>query len=109
MKKYYVYILRCEDMSLYTGITTDIEKRLKEHITKKGAKYTKSRGVKKLEIYFSCNGRSEASRIEYFFKKLSKRKKEELILDFKGLKECFWKELRIEIKNIEKNEKNILT
>lgn len=98
IKKYYVYVLRCEDMSLYTGITTDIEKRLKKHIMKRGAKYTKIKGVKKLEIYFSCDGRSEASRVEYLFKKLPKKKKEEFLLNFKALEDYLKEELNIEIK-----------
>lgn len=41
--KWIVYILECSDSSLYTGITNDLERRLEEHITGKGAKYTKHR------------------------------------------------------------------
>ncbi|MBQ3573901.1 MAG: GIY-YIG nuclease family protein, partial [Clostridia bacterium] len=37
---YYVYMMRCSDNSLYTGITTDLERRFEEHKSKKGAKYT---------------------------------------------------------------------
>ncbi|MGN1085721.1 MAG: GIY-YIG nuclease family protein, partial [Porcipelethomonas sp.] len=47
----YVYILRCEDNSLYTGITADLEKRIRQHIglLKGGAKYTRSHPVKYIE------------------------------------------------------------
>ena len=49
---YYIYMLRCEDNSIYTGIAKDLEHRLNEHFTKdeKCAKYTKSHKAKKLEI-----------------------------------------------------------
>ena len=49
---WYVYILRCKDNSLYTGITNNLEKRYQDHCEKKGAKYTKSHLVKKIEIFF---------------------------------------------------------
>lgn len=98
LKEYYVYILRCADDSLYTGITTNIEKRFNEHVEKRGAKYTKIKGVKRLEIYFKCFGRSDASKIEYVLKHINKEKKEELILDFKGLEEHIEKKLKIKIK-----------
>lgn len=97
LKKYYIYILRCNDLSLYVGITTDLKKRYNEHLEKRGAKYTK-RGIKKLEIFFSCLGRSEASRVEYFLKGLKKEKKERLILNFQELEELIEEKLNIKIK-----------
>ena len=66
--EYYVYIIRCQDNSLYTGITTDVERRYEEHKKGIGAKYTKIKKILKLEIFFSCLNRSEASKIEYFIK-----------------------------------------
>lgn len=77
---YFVYILECNDGSLYTGITTDIIKRLDEHNTKpSGAKYTKARRpVKLLYDEFSCD-RSSASKREYEIKKLTRLKKLQLI------------------------------
>lgn len=102
IKKYYIYILRCEDLSLYTGITIDIEKRYKEHLSGKGAKYTRGKGVKGIELYFSCEGRSKASKIEYFFKSFKKEKKERMLLDFENLKMEIEKKLGIKIKK-EKN------
>ncbi len=98
LKKYYIYVLRCKDSSLYTGITTDIKRRYREHMEKRGAKYTKSRGVERVELYFICYGRGDASRVEYFFKHLKKEKKEELILDFLKLEEYIEKKLKIKIK-----------
>ena len=76
---WYVYILRCKDNSLYTGITNNLEKRYQDHCEKKGAKYTKSHLVKKIEIFFQVNNRSEASKLEYKIKKMDKKSKENLI------------------------------
>lgn len=83
MNKYYIYMIRCSDNSLYTGITTDIDRRMLEHKNKtfKGAKYTKTHDFLKLEIYFETSSRSLASKAEYYIKKLSKVEKESIILD----------------------------
>jgi len=54
---YYVYIIRCVDQSLYTGIITNIEKRMKQHINHIGAKYTKSHQPLKLECVWQCKDR----------------------------------------------------
>ncbi len=73
-------MLRCEDNSIYTGITTNVEHRMKEHFTKiNGAKYTKSHEPKKLEAVWQTGNRKEACKLEYHIKKLPKIKKEELI------------------------------
>lgn len=78
---YYVYILRCNDNSLYTGITTDVERRLKEHCDGfRGAKYTKSRKPLKIEAVFEVNTKSDALKLEIQIKKLTKPKKESLVL-----------------------------
>lgn len=80
---YYTYILRCEDNSLYTGITTDLERRMLEHFSRgeKGAGYTKSHRFVSLEAAFQSCSRGKASRLEYLIKKLSKAKKEDIIED----------------------------
>lgn len=80
---YYTYMIRCEDNSLYTGITTDIERRFNEHYQKhiKGAKYTKSHEAIKIEAAWETANRSQASKLEYNLKKLSKQQKEKLIFD----------------------------
>ncbi len=74
-----VYILKCGDGSYYTGITKDMEKRIGEHRSGKGAKYVRGRGP--LEIVFIKNTDSHGSALkhEIKIKKLSKLKKKELI------------------------------
>ena len=76
-----VYILRCADNSLYTGITTDINKRLDQHngVNEKGAKYTHGRRPVTLVYQESSNSRSAASKREYVIKSLKKPQKERLI------------------------------
>ena len=78
---YYTYILRCEDNSLYTCMTNNLDKRLDEHISKNksGAKYTKSHNVVKLEIAWKCKDKSLACKLEYQIKTLSKQQKEQLV------------------------------
>ncbi len=95
---YYVYILRCKDNSLYTGITTDVERRYKEHEQGIGAKYTKSRGVLKIEIIFECDGRSEATKIEYYIKRMTKIQKENYLNEIKGFKTLILRDLGIFVK-----------
>ena len=78
---WYVYILRCADNSLYTGITIDVDKRLKEHngLINNGAKYTQSRRPVKLVYQEIADSRSAASKREHSIKKLKKSEKELLI------------------------------
>jgi len=81
-KPWFVYILRCADNSLYTGVTTDVNKRLDQHngIDKYGAKYTRSRQPVKLVYQESSISRAEACKREYTIKCLNKSQKENLIL-----------------------------
>ena len=73
---YFVYILQCADDTLYTGITTDLDRRLKEHNNSKlGAKYTKVRRPVKLIYSQEFINRSEASKEEARIKKLSRQQK----------------------------------
>lgn len=78
---YYVYILRCQDHSLYTGMTTDVDRRYQEHLDRgeKAAKYTRTHGVMKIEAVWECESRSLASKLEYHLKKMRKKQKEMLI------------------------------
>ncbi len=78
-KFHFVYILKCKDASLYTGYTTNITRRLKMHESGKGAKYTRSRGPFELVFCRACASRSEALQLEAQIKKLSRKKKSELI------------------------------
>ena len=74
-----VYMLLCDDNTIYTGITNDLKKRFENHISGKGAKYL--RGRKPLEIVYVENfqNRSMATKREMEIKKLNRRKKETLI------------------------------
>ena len=77
---YYLYILKCADKTLYTGITTDLKRRVAEHNNSKlGAKYTSSRGPVKLVYSKRFKNRSSASKEEARIKKLKRIKKLQLI------------------------------
>ena len=70
-----VYMLECADKSLYTGITTNLERRLAEHAAGKGAKYTRGRGPFRLVYSETCAGRAEATRREAAIKLMDKAQK----------------------------------
>ena len=76
---WYLYILCCKDGSLYTGITTDVEKRLEVHQKGKGAKYTRGRGPLELVYREECGDHSTALKREAEIKKLSRQSKELLL------------------------------
>ena len=78
-KQWVVYILECKDGTLYTGITTDVEKRCAAHRSGKGAKYTRGRGPLELVYCEECVDHSAALKREAEIKKLSRREKEKLI------------------------------
>ena len=73
-----VYILRCGDGSLYTGITKDISARLEQHRSGKGAKYTRGRGPITVRYVERCFDKSQALKREYNVKRLSRSEKMEL-------------------------------
>ena len=74
---WYLYVVRCSDDTLYTGITTNLARRLNEHNTsKRGAKYTKTRRPINLVYYELYQSRSSAQKAEYEFKKLTRKQKE---------------------------------
>ena len=74
-EKWVVYILKCGDGSLYTGITNDFEKRLKAHRAGKGAKFTKGRGPLNVVYLDEQPDRSQALKTEWAIKKLSRKEK----------------------------------
>lgn len=78
---YYVYIVRCEDASLYTGITTDVARRMAEHRSQAapGAKYTRTRKVIALEALWKAPDRMAASTLEYRIKQLRRAQKLALV------------------------------
>lgn len=85
-EKWYVYMVRCADNSLYTGIATDVERRLQEHNNSEtlGAKYTRARRPVRLVYQEEVSSRSAASKREYAVRKLVKRDKETLVSQYKN-------------------------
>lgn len=83
MSDWFLYILRCSDDTFYTGISTDVERRVKEHNhSKRGSKYTSRRRPVKLLAFWEQENRSEASKAEYKFKRLSRKSKQKRVNDF---------------------------
>jgi putative endonuclease len=81
---WFIYIVRCTDNTLYTGITTNLERRIDEHNNGDvGAKYTRSRRPVKMVYHERAENRSQASRREYQIKKMSLQNKLKMI---EGLK-----------------------
>ncbi len=80
-KPWFVYILRCADDSLYTGVALNVNKRLDQHngVNKKGAKYTQARRPVKLVYQEKSISRSDACKREYVIKSLNRSEKETLI------------------------------
>ena len=79
MAKWSVYILRCADNTLYTGVATDIDARLAVHNAGKGAKYTRGRLPVKLVYREAVRGRSAALKREHAIKRLPRAAKRQLI------------------------------
>ena len=79
---WYLYILRCCDGTLYTGITTDVEKRLETHRSGKGAKYTRGRGPLELVYRETCGSHSDALKREMAVKRLTRTQKEAMIANY---------------------------
>ncbi len=76
---WFVYILRCGDGTLYTGVTDDVQRRLAAHRAGKGAKYTRGRGPLELVYTQEQPDKSAALRREFQIKKLTRPQKERLI------------------------------
>ena len=76
---WFLYVVKCQDTSLYTGITTDISRRLKEHNAKKGAFYTKNKTPVELVYQESLINRSDALKRESVIKRLTRKEKLELV------------------------------
>ncbi len=76
---WFVYIIINANSLLYIGITTSLDRRLKEHNTNKGARWTRGRGPFQIAASFPCQNRSEASKLEYKLKQLSREEKLEII------------------------------
>lgn len=65
---WFLYLIECRDGSLYTGITTDVERRYAQHLRGKGARYTRAHPPRQLLGAIACADRSSASRAEYALK-----------------------------------------
>lgn len=76
--QWFLYLLECADGSVYTGITTDVERRFEQHRTGTGARYTRSRAAVALVGSMPCADRSEASRLEAAVKRLRADRKRQL-------------------------------
>lgn len=85
---WFVYIVECSDYTLYTGITNNFEKRIKEHNEGSGAKYTKSRRPVKVVYKETHSTRSSALKREYKIKKMSRKKKLDLVKLYAGV--AYW-------------------
>lgn len=80
--QWYVYLLRCADNSLYTGVTTDPERRVREHngeLKGKGAKYTRTRRPVSIAIALPLPSKVAVYQAEYALKRLSKPEKEAVV------------------------------
>ena len=82
-KKWFAYILRCGDQTLYCGITDDVVRRLEAHRSGKGAKYTRGRGPLELVYTEECDSHSAALKREIAIKRLSRPEKLKLIENYK--------------------------
>ena len=78
-RSHFVYVLRCADDTLYTGYTTDVERRVAEHDAGEGAKYTRGRTPVDLRYVESFESRSAAMSREHAVKQLSRRQKAALV------------------------------
>jgi putative endonuclease len=78
---HYVYVVECADGTLYTGYTTDVERRVAEHDAGEGAKYTRGRTPVELVHRERFDSRSAAMRREHEIKGLSREQKERLVRD----------------------------
>ena len=79
-KTWKLYVLRCGDGSLYTGITTDVQARLEMHRSGKGAKYTRGRGPLELVYSEECGSHSDALKREISVKAMPREEKMKLII-----------------------------
>ncbi len=87
----YLYMLRCEGNALYTGITKDVKKRIFAHYhkTKAAAKYTKSHSVLGLAAVWFCKSDTDARKLEWAIKALTKEQKTALTENPESIKELF--------------------
>lgn len=92
----YIYIVECEDHSYYTGITTDVKRRMKEHYQQrgKGAKYTHSHKICEIKMVWEAKTYASAARLEYAIKQLKREEKQNLILNPEKVTNYFFPRLK---------------
>lgn len=78
MAKWFVYLLACRNDKIYTGITTDVQRRFEAHLNGTGAKFTRANPPVQILAFKVCSNRSEASSLEYHVKRLKPSQKKEL-------------------------------
>ncbi len=91
---WYVYILRCGDGTLYTGVARDVAERLNQHAAGRGARYTRGRGPLELCAQHRCRSQGDALRLEYAIKRLPRNDKLDLLAS-RGLKRFARQQQRI--------------
>lgn len=84
MKPWFLYLLECQDGSIYTGITVDITARYAAHANGTGARYTRSHPPQRLLAVIEYPDRSAASKAEYAMKKLTAEEKRKVAVDAKA-------------------------
>jgi putative endonuclease len=77
---WFLYLIECEDRSVYTGITTDVDARFAAHANGNGARYTRSRKPLRVLVSFELTDRANASRAEYWVKRLRPEQKRALAM-----------------------------
>lgn len=75
MSTWYLYLIECDDGSLYTGITTDVERRYAQHVAGKGARYTRMKKPVRLVGFRECGSKSDALKAEHALKRLNPAEK----------------------------------
>lgn len=85
---YYVYIVECRDGTYYTGIATDVDRRIEEHNAGKGAKYTRGRGPVKLLVSSAIMGRGRAQELESWLKSIPRINKVQALTEFCQLRDA---------------------
>ncbi len=94
-------MVRCHDDSIYTGIATDVKKRMQQHLSGKGAKYTRSHKVKELLALWQTQTMKEAAKLECRIKRLTRAKKLMLIENKEDIKVYFPNLCEIEVDTLE--------
>ncbi len=107
MSTYFVYMLRCRGDVYYTGLTTDVARRYRLHLSGKGAKFTRSHPPQSIAAVWQCEDKAAAAKVEYAIKKsLTRPEKEALIAATDTLREMLPQlaDLMVEVVDITKIE-----